>query len=80
MYAHTTKYLNESYNYCYRISVGSLSRVPQVVLIKPYLPLMFQIHMHMPLLRTQTAFRPLRYLLFRGLIAPQTHVHINLKH
>ena len=34
----------------------------------------------MPLLCTQTASRPLRYLLYRGLDAPQRHVHMNLKH
>ena len=50
MHAHATKYVNGHCNYYYLMNVGSLHRLPQVVLMKPYSPLMFQIHMHMPLL------------------------------
>ena len=53
---------------------------PQVVLIKSYEVLMFQIHMYMPLWRAKTGVKEVAKRTGRGFGAQQGNVHMNLKH
>ena len=54
MYLHTRHKITDKYDIL-RTNVGSLLRLPQFVLIKPYSPLIFLIQMNMPMLRNKPA-------------------------